>query len=127
MTDRSCAVLAELIVPATPGLGSEDLIIAVQNLCTVLSVMRGTKVQWVYRQDWAGGIVRTSHFAGITKAYSPLQATRAPLRPVDIRLTSHQVRAGPALSISRGFGPAACKVLARPAGLRGRLRFQAAA
>jgi hypothetical protein len=33
--------------------------------------MRGTKVQWIYRHDWAAGVVRTSHRAGITQTYSP--------------------------------------------------------
>jgi len=72
ITDKSCAVLAELIVPAAAAQDREQLQNAVGDLCTVLSVMRGTKVQWIYCQEWASGIVRTSHRAGITKAYSPL-------------------------------------------------------
>jgi hypothetical protein len=72
ITDKSCAVLAELIVPASATQNREELRNAVGDLCTVLSVMRGTKVQWIYCHEWASGIVRTSHRAGITKAYSPL-------------------------------------------------------
>jgi len=72
ITDKSCAVLAELIVPGSATQNREELRSAVGDLCTVLSVMRGTKIQWIYCHEWASGIVRTSHGAGITKAYSPL-------------------------------------------------------
>ena len=73
MTQKTSAVLAELVVESEPCADSDLLAEAVSDLCLVLSVMRGTKVQWVYRQDWHGQrVVKTIHRAGINRAYSPL-------------------------------------------------------
>lgn len=73
MTQKTSAVLAELVVEADSGIDADQLANAVSDLCVVLSVMRGTKVQWIYRQDWSGRhVVRTMHRAGLTKTYSPL-------------------------------------------------------
>lgn len=73
MTQKASMVLAEVVIEAACGTDTDQLANAVSDLCVVLSVMRGTKVQWIYRQDWRGRhIVRTVHRAGLTKAYSPL-------------------------------------------------------
>ncbi len=73
MTQKTCAVLAEVIVDSAAGTDADQLAQAVSDLCLVLSVMRGTKVQWIYRQDWQGQrVIKTIHRAGLTKAYSPL-------------------------------------------------------
>jgi hypothetical protein len=93
ITDKSCAVLAELIVPATATQNPEELRNAVGDLCTVLSVMRGTKVQWIYCHEWASGVVSTIHRAGITKAYSPLA-------PID---SGHESALAAAEFIERGL------------------------
>jgi len=73
MTQKTSAVLAELIVDSAAVADHDQLPQAVSDLCLVLSVMRGTKVQWIYRQDWHGRhVLKTIHRAGLTKAYSPL-------------------------------------------------------
>jgi hypothetical protein len=73
MTQKTSAVLAELIVDSAAVADADELAQAVSDLCLVLSVMRGTKVQWIYRQDWHGQqVIKTTHRAGLTKAYSPL-------------------------------------------------------
>jgi hypothetical protein len=75
MTQKTSAVLAELIVDSAAGTDTDQLAEAVSDLCLVLSVMRGTKVQWIYRQDWHERyVVKTIHRAGLTKTYSPLAA-----------------------------------------------------
>lgn len=44
----------------------------VDDLCHVLSVARGTVVQWIYRTDVAaGGETSAHHFSRITKPYTP--------------------------------------------------------
>ena len=77
MTHKSAEVLAELVVPKTDGIDGADLVGAVSDLGVALSVMRGTKVVWIYRHDFSGNqIVHTTHRSSIVKAYSPW----APLR-----------------------------------------------
>jgi hypothetical protein len=73
MTQKTSAVLAELIIDRVAAADTDRLAQAVSDLCLVVSVMRGTKVQWIYRQDWHGQkVIKTIHRAGLTKAYSPL-------------------------------------------------------
>jgi hypothetical protein len=73
MTQKTSAVLAELIIDSAAVADHNQLSQAVSDLCLVLSVMRGTKVQWIYRQDWhERQVIKTIHRAGLTKAYSPL-------------------------------------------------------
>ena len=77
LTHKSAEVLAELVVPKTDGVEAQDLVSAVSDLGVALSVMRGTKVVWIYRHDYSGNqIVRTTHRASIVKAYSPWAALR---------------------------------------------------
>lgn len=102
MTDKSRAVLAEVVVSDATG-QTDDLHAAIANLCVVLSVMRGTKVNWIYRADWRGSdVVRTIHRANITKTYSPLA-------PIDSGFSGSQSSADflaaglPALSASAIF------------------------
>ena len=77
MTHKSAEVLAELVVPKTDGIDGAEFVGAVSDLCVALSVMRGTKIVWVYRHDFSGNqIVHTTHRSSIVKAYSPW----APLR-----------------------------------------------
>jgi hypothetical protein len=72
ITHKSAEVLAELVVPKTEGIEGADLVGAVNDLGVVLSVMRGTKVVWVYRHDYSENqIVHTTHRSSIVKAYSP--------------------------------------------------------
>ncbi len=72
ITHKSAELLAELVVPKTDGIEGPDLVSAVNDLGVVLSVMRGTKVVWVYRHDYNGNeIVRTTHESSVVKAYSP--------------------------------------------------------
>ncbi len=45
------------------------------NLCFILSVARGTKIQWVYcdSYDGSGKLISRKHCSRITKPYCPLQ------------------------------------------------------
>ena len=54
MTHKSAEVLAELAVPKTDGIDGADLVGAVSDFGVALSVMRGTKVVWIYRHDFSG-------------------------------------------------------------------------
>ncbi len=72
ITHKSAEVLAELVVPKTDGIEGADLVGAVSDLSVVLSVMRGTRVVWIYRNDYSEKqIVHTTHRSNIVKAYSP--------------------------------------------------------
>ena len=72
ITHKAAEVLAELVVPKSEGIEGADLVGAVNDLGVVLSVMRGTKVVWVYRHDYSENqIVHTTHRSSIVKAYSP--------------------------------------------------------
>lgn len=72
ITHKSAEVLAELVVPKTEGIEGADLVEAVNDLGVVLSVMRGTKIVWIYRHDYSQNqIVHTTHRSSIVKAYSP--------------------------------------------------------
>jgi hypothetical protein len=46
----------------------------VDNLCRILSVARGTKIQWIYcaYYDESGAVLGRTHFEHVTKAYCPL-------------------------------------------------------
>jgi hypothetical protein len=93
MTHKSAEVLAELVVPKTDGIDGADLVGAVSDLGVALSVMRGTKVVWIYRHDFSGNqIVHTTHRSSIVKAYSPW----APLRG------DHEHRAATAAFVLNG-------------------------
>jgi hypothetical protein len=68
LTHKSAEVLAELVVPKTDGVEGADLVSAVSDLGVALSVMRGTKVVWIYRHDYSGNqIVHTTHRASIVR------------------------------------------------------------
>jgi len=83
ITDKSRAVLAEVVVPDASA-HINELHAAIADLCVALSVMRGTKVNWIYRADWHGSqVLRVTHRANITKAYTPLA-------PIDSRYATSQ-------------------------------------
>src|SRR5262249_706458 len=78
ITSKDFRVLSEIIVPAGIDHESEVFTKALSDLCLVLSVARGTRVQWVYREDWADAtLVKRSHRTYLTKQYCPL----APIQP----------------------------------------------
>ena len=69
---RAAEVSAEAVVSASCGL--ENATKTVEDLCWLLSVARGTKVNWVYMDmfDSDGNLLQTRHANRITKRYSPL-------------------------------------------------------
>ena len=71
-TLRFPEVTAEAVIPAEGGI--ENATRAVEDLCWLLSVARGTKVNWVYVDalNGDGKLVHTHHANRITKRYSPL-------------------------------------------------------
>jgi len=87
MTHKSAEVLAELVVPKTDGIEGADLVGAVNDLGVALSVMRGTKVVWIYRHDYSGKhIVHTTHRSSIVCTARPLRhSCSTPRRPYRCR------------------------------------------
>jgi hypothetical protein len=73
MTLRDIDVLSELIVPFQGTLDPEEVEQGVKDACYVLSVARGTKVNWAYREerDGEGTLMARVHRSVITKAYTP--------------------------------------------------------
>lgn len=69
--DVSCEVIAE--IPTDGNIFGVTEV--VDDLCYVLSVARGTKIQWVYcdRYDVTGKLVSRTHTSRITKRYCPLK------------------------------------------------------
>jgi hypothetical protein len=86
---KSAAVTAEIRCPAWP-VGELDAI--ANTLVRVLSIARGTKVEWLYRDrlDASGRVVEHYHEARITKPYSPFP----PLDPASIAETKSFVEGG---------------------------------
>ena len=72
MTVKTQRILSELVVPAGVDPDAPDFAQALNDLCLVLSVARGTPVQWVYREDWSDAkLVHTSHRSRLTKQCCP--------------------------------------------------------
>jgi hypothetical protein len=67
----SCEVIADIPTDGNIALITE----AVEDLCYILSVARGTKVQWVYRDqyDLTEKLISRTHSSRITKRYCPLK------------------------------------------------------
>lgn len=68
--DVSCEVIADIPTDGNIAFITE----VVEDLCYILSVARGTKVQWVYRDqyDVTGKLMSRTHSSRITKPYCPL-------------------------------------------------------
>lgn len=69
---RDADVTAEAVVSASYGM--EHATEAVEDLCWLLSIARGTKVNWVYADVFSSdaNLIQTRHANRITKRYSPL-------------------------------------------------------
>ncbi len=67
--DVTCEALADI-----PKEGITRLTETIDNLCYLLSVARGTKIQWIYRDlyDEAGKLIQRTHCSRITKPFCPL-------------------------------------------------------
>lgn len=68
--DVSCEAIAEISADGDVAVFTE----VVDDLCYILSVARGTKIQWVYCDSYnaAGKLISRNHFSRITKPYCPL-------------------------------------------------------
>lgn len=73
-TLKGIDVTCETVIEVTGEADARMLEGVVDNLCRILSVARGTKIQWVYCDcyDTAGRPVSRTHFWHITKPYGPL-------------------------------------------------------
>jgi hypothetical protein len=69
--DVSCEIIAEIPVDAGVAMVTE----VVDDLCYILSVARGTKIQWVYcdSYDGSGKLLSRNLCSRITKPYCPLE------------------------------------------------------
>ncbi len=67
-------VTCEIVGEVTTDTGKEILEEVVDNLCYLLSVAKGTKIEWLYRDifDVQGTCTERMHGSRITKAYCPL-------------------------------------------------------
>jgi hypothetical protein len=68
--DVSCEVITDIPTDGNIALITE----VVENLCYILSVARGTKIQWVYCDQYngIGKLISRIHSSRITKPYCPL-------------------------------------------------------
>ena len=73
-TVRSIDVTCEVIGRIFRNEGIEQLTEVISNLCYLLSVARGTKIQWIYRGEYdeTGLCVARTHASTVTKPYGPL-------------------------------------------------------
>lgn len=71
---KSIDVTCEIVGEVTTETGKEMLEEIVDNLCYLLSVAKGTKIEWLYRDifDAQGTCTERMHGSRITKAYCPL-------------------------------------------------------
>lgn len=86
-TTRGIAVTCEAVIDATslqPGIDPDDI---VADLCLVLSVARGTFVQWLHRRDIAAsGEVASNHVSHITRRFQGMEPLdHRPLRRADTK------------------------------------------
>ena len=70
---KSIDVTCEIVGAVTTDTGKEILEEVVDNLCYLLSVAKGTKIEWLYRDiyDAQGNCTERMHGSRITKAYCP--------------------------------------------------------
>jgi hypothetical protein len=75
---KSIDVTCEIVGEVTTETGKEMLEEIVDNLCYLLSVAKGTKIEWLYRDifDAQGTCTERMHGSRITKAYCPLSLIR---------------------------------------------------
>jgi len=83
VTNRGIDVTGEIVVESAP---TSDLAVArqlVTDLCFLLSIARGTKVQWIYVDEYGadGRVLRRTHCNHITRRFGPLE-------PLDHRPTA---------------------------------------
>jgi hypothetical protein len=73
-TVRSIDVTCEAIARISQNERIEQLTEAVSDVCYLLSVARGTKIQWIYRDEYdeTGFCVARTHASTVTKPYCPL-------------------------------------------------------
>lgn len=73
-TLKSIDVTCEIVGDIPKDGGVARLTEIVENLCYLLSVARGTKVQWIYRdlRNGAGKPIQRTHCSRITKPFCPL-------------------------------------------------------
>lgn len=73
-TLKGIDVTCEAVAESADDADIERLEGVADNLCRILSVARGTKIQWVYRDcyDAAGGLVSRTHYGHVTKPYAPM-------------------------------------------------------
>lgn len=69
--DVSCEVIADIPADGDVAVVTE----VVDDLCYILSVARGTKIQWIYcdQYDKTGKLISRKHCSRITKPYCPLK------------------------------------------------------
>lgn len=69
--DVSCEAITEILTDGNIAVVTE----VVDDLCYILSVARGTKIQWVYCDQYngAGKLISRTHSSRITKPYCPLK------------------------------------------------------
>jgi hypothetical protein len=74
-TLKSIDVTCEVVIDIPANGEIEQVTEMLDNLCFILSVARGTKIQWVYcdSYDRSGKLISRKHYSRITKPYCPLQ------------------------------------------------------
>lgn len=71
---KSIDVTSEVVVDLSNGGAIDEATQMVNNLCYILSVAYGTKINWIYRDTYAsdGRLLRRLHRQTVTKRYVPL-------------------------------------------------------
>jgi hypothetical protein len=71
---RGITVTCEAVIDAAQLRRGVNPDVVIGDLCLVLSVARGTRVEWLYRRDLdaAGAEVSVAHFSHITRRFQPL-------------------------------------------------------
>ena len=69
-TDVTCEAVSDILEDGSIGRLKE----VIDGLCYLLSIARGTKIQWIYcdQYDASGGLVMRTHSSRVTKPYCPL-------------------------------------------------------
>jgi len=73
-TTKGVDVTCEAVVNVGDGQTIQELTQVLDNLCYILSVAGGTKINWIYRGVYSsdGSLLRRLHAARVTKPYAPL-------------------------------------------------------
>lgn len=72
--EKGCELTSLLRVVPTKGREIKQVVLEVDNICDIISIMRGTKITWLY-YTWfneTGEIIGKCHANRITKTFSPL-------------------------------------------------------